>query len=257
VSESPSLQARAWRLRARAAATVQRGLRRVGYELHPYTGAVPYPDDVRRVKLLRSEAIEVVLDVGANAGQYAQRLRSAGYTGRIVSFEPLSEAFAALERAAAQDPKWETRRLALSDTDGESDIHVAANSWSSSLLDMGEQHLASAPESAYVGAERITTARLDSIWDELPGSGERPFLKLDVQGFEMHVLRGAAGHLHQVAGVQAELSLVHLYDGDSLWREVVDHLESEGFELAGLEPGFEDPETGRMLQADGIFLRRR
>jgi FkbM family methyltransferase len=250
VSERPSL-------RARAAETVQRTLRRAGYELHPYTpGPVLYDEDVRRVKLLRSEGIEAVLDVGANAGQYAQRLRAGGYSGRIVSFEPLAEAFGALERAAASDPAWEARRLALSDVDGEAEIHVSANSWSSSLLDMGERHLASAPESAYVGSQRITTARLDSIWDELIGPDERPFLKLDVQGFEMHVLRGAAAHLDRVAGVQAELALVHLYEGDSLWREVVEHLEAQGFELAGLEPGFEDPESGRMLQADGIFLRR-
>lgn len=257
MSEPPSLQARAWQIRARAAATVQRGLRRFGYELHPYTGPVPYPEDLRRVKLLRSEAIEVVLDVGANAGQYAQRLRSAGYAGRIVSFEPLSQAFATLERAAAHDPQWDTHRLALSDADGAAEIHVAANSWSSSLLDMGEQHLASAPESAYVSSEQIPTAKLDTIWDEVLGAGARPFLKLDVQGFEMHVLRGAEDHLNRLAGVQAELSLVHLYEGDSLWRDVVDHLEARGFELAGLEPGFEDPDSGRMLQADGIFLRRR
>jgi methyltransferase FkbM-like protein len=133
---------------------------------------------------------------------------------------------------------------------------VAGNSWSSSLLDMGERHLESAPESAYVSTELVPTARLDTIWDEVVGDGERPFLKLDVQGFEMHVLRGAAGYLDRVAGVQAELALVHLYEGDSLWREVVDHLDAQGFELAGLEPGFEDPDSGRMLQADGIFLRK-
>ncbi len=236
---------------------MQRTLRRVGYELHPYRpGPVLYDEDVRRVKLLRSEGIDAVLDVGANAGQYAQRLRAAGYSGRIVSFEPQTAAFAALERAAAPDPAWEARRLALSDTDGEAEIHLSGNSWSSSLLDMGERHLASAPESAYVGTERIATARLDSIWDNVIAPGARPFLKLDVQGFEMHVLRGAAAHLDRVAGVQAELALVHLYEGDSLWRDVVAHLEAHGFELAGLEPGFEDANSGRMLQADGIFVRR-
>ena len=235
---------------------MQRALRRAGYELHTYApGPVLYPEDVRRVRLLRSEGIGTVLDVGANAGQYAQRLRAAGYAGRIVSFEPLTEAFTALERAASADPGWEARRLALSDTDGEAEIHIAGNSWSSSLLDMGERHLASAPESAYVGSERVRTARLDTIWDELIGPDERPFLKLDVQGFEMHVLRGAAARLDRVAGVQAELALVHLYEGDSLWHEVIADLEARGFELAGLEPGFEDPESGRMLQVDGLFLR--
>jgi FkbM family methyltransferase len=235
---------------------IQRGLRRLGYELHPYEpGPAPYEDDIRRVKLLRAERIALVLDVGANAGQYAQRLRGAGYEGRIVSFEPLAEAYAALERACAGDQLWDARRLALGDEDGTADIHVAANSWSSSLLEMGAQHLASAPESAYTGTETVPVARLDSVWADVVHDEERVFLKLDVQGFEMHVLRGSAEHIAQVAGVQAELALTKLYEGDPPWREVVDHLEERGFRLAGLEPGFEDPETGRMLQADGVFVR--
>jgi FkbM family methyltransferase len=243
-------------LRARANETVQQGLRRLGYELRPYTpGPAPYEEDMRRAKLLRSEAIDLVLDVGANVGQYAQRLRRAGYEQRIVSFEPLAAAFTELQQAAARDPLWESRRLALGDTDGSAEIHVAANSWSSSLLDLGQRHLASAPDSAYTGTETVPVARLDSVWDELVREGERVFLKLDVQGFEMHVLRGAEGHLERVAGVQAELALTSLYEGDTPWREVIDHLERRGFELAGLEPGFEDPETGRMLQADGILIR--
>jgi FkbM family methyltransferase len=243
-------------MRTRLNEAIQQGLRRLGYELHPYTpGPVPYEEDLRRVKLLRSEAIDLVLDVGANAGQYAQRLRGAGYEHRIVSFEPLAEAFAELQRAATADPLWEVRRLALGDQDGNAEIHVSANSWCSSLLEMGERHLQSAPDSAYTGAETVPLARLDSLWDELVRGDERVFLKLDVQGFEMHVLRGVAEHLERLTGVQAELALTKLYEGDPPWREVIDHLEARGFQLAGLEPGFEDPRTGRMLQADGIFLR--
>ena len=243
-------------MRARLNEAIQKGLRRLGYELHPYEpGPTAYDEDLRRARLLRTEQIDVVLDVGANAGQYAQRLRRAGYDRRIVSFEPLSEAFTALERATAGDPLWEARRLALGDEDGTADIHVAANSWSSSLLEMGERHLASAPDSAYTGTEAVRVARLDAIWDDVVRDGERVFLKLDVQGFEMHVLRGATTRLDRVTGVQAELALTPLYQGDSPWREVVDHLEARGFELAGLEPGFEDPDTGRMLQADGILIR--
>jgi hypothetical protein len=101
----------------------------------------------------------------------------------------------------------------------------------------------------------VSTARLDSLWDELAADGERVFLKLDVQGFEMHVLRGATRALGELYGVQAELALAHLYEGDSPWREIVDHLAVRGYELAGVEPGFGDPESGRMLQFDGVFLR--
>jgi FkbM family methyltransferase len=253
VSEPLPLHSRA---RAVLAERVQGWLRRAGYELHPYDpDPVPADEDERRARLLASEGIEVLLDVGANAGQYGLRMRRAGFVGRIVSFEPLSDAFAELQRRSAGDPRWEARRLALSDNDGTAEIHIAGNSTSSSLLDMGDRHLASAPESAYVGAERVQTARLDSLWEELAGDGARVFLKLDVQGFEMHVLRGAERALAQLRGVQAELALAHLYEGDSPWREIVDHLARHGFELAGVEPGFEDPESGRMLQFDGVFVR--
>lgn len=244
------------RARARSAEAVQRGLRRLGYELHPYEpGPAPYEDDLRRVKLLRSEGIDLVLDVGANAGQFAQRLRSAGYAARIVSFEPLSGAFGELSRHAASDAAWEPRRLALSDEDGDAEIHVAGNSWSSSLLEMGARHRQSAPEAAYVGTETVPTARLDSIWNSLAQGAARPFLKLDVQGFEMHVLRGAERSLAHLRGLQAELALTSLYEGDRPWRDIVDHLAEHDFALAGVEPGFEDPDSGRMLQFDGVFLR--
>jgi FkbM family methyltransferase len=242
-------------MRVRLNLALQRGLRRAGFELHPYSpGPVPAEEDVRRAKLLRAIEADVVLDVGANVGQYAKRLRLAGYDGRIVSFEPVADAFAALERNSAPDELWSARRLALGDEDGTAEIHVAANSWSSSLLEMGERHLASAPQSAYVDSQTVSVARLDSVWDEIVRTGERPFLKLDVQGFEMHALRGADEHLDRLAGVQVELALTKLYEGDPPWREVVDHLEARGFQLAGLEPGFEDPESGRMLQADGVFI---
>lgn len=237
---------------------MQGTLRRAGYELHPYNPRhQPGAEDLRRVRLMASDGISLVLDVGANAGQYAQRLRAAGYTGRIVSFEPLADAFAALAEASRPDPAWEARRLALGDEDGTTSINVAGNSWSSSVLEMGAAHLASAPESAYVGTEEIPIARLDSVWHELVRDGDRVFLKLDVQGYEMHALRGAEASLQRIALVQAELALVTLYEGDMSWRAIVDHLDRHGFELAGLEPGFEDPGSGRMLQADGIFLRSR
>lgn len=235
---------------------IQTGLRRLGYELHPYDPEpAPGAEDLQRARLLASEGIDLLLDVGANEGQFAVRMRRAGFEGRIVSFEPLSAAFAELERRVAGDPRWDARRVALSDSDGRAEIHVSGNSTSSSLLDMGERHLRSAPESAYVGTEEVETARLDSLWEGLVRAGERVFLKLDVQGFEMHVLRGAERALAELRGVQAELALAHLYEGDSPWRAVVERLGELGFELAGVEPGFADPESGRMLQFDGVFLR--
>lgn len=230
---------------------VNAGLARLGYGLH----RVDLSPEALRAKLIEHEGIDLVLDVGANAGQHALGLREAGYRGRIVSFEPLAQAFAELERLAAGDPGWDVRRLALGDVDGTLPLNVSSNSWSSSLLPIGERHMRSAPESAYVDTEEVRVARLDSVWAEIAGEAANPWLKLDVQGYELHVLRGAEQCISSVRGVQAELQLESLYEGDVDWRVIVDWLADRGFVVAGVEPGFADRATGRMLQFDGVFTR--
>jgi FkbM family methyltransferase len=244
--------------RLRLAGLVQEGLRRLGYELHPYPPPprVDYADR-RRERLLRNRGITLVLDVGAHTGEFAASVRETGYRGRIVSCEPLSAPYAKLAERSAPDQAWEARKVALGDSDGSAVINVAGNLASSSLLPMGARHLESAPASAYVGREQVNTARLATLWPGLAKPSDRVWLKLDVQGYELHVLRGAEDVLDRIDVIQAEMGLQHLYEGDVTWRELVDWLEERSFRLAGLEPGFEDPESGELLQADGIFVRRR
>lgn len=240
-------------LRDMGTARTQRTLRKCGLDVRAY---LPSSDDVgRRVRLITSRGVDLVLDVGAAHGRYGRELRERGYAGRIVSFEPMSRPFAQLEGQSADDPRWSCVKTALGSSDGETEINVAGNSDSSSILEMAERHRLTAPGSAYVATETVRVRSLDSIWDELADGAERPFLKLDVQGYELEVLRGAAATLPKLAGVQAELSLVPLYEGAPLFGEVIAHLEDCGMRLAGLEPGFHDPETGELLQADGLFVR--
>jgi FkbM family methyltransferase len=228
---------------------------RLGFVLRPKLENPLTPEEARRSRLLRSRGITVVLDVGANAGLYGRQLRRIGFDSRIVSLEPLSGAYAELEEMAREDPLWECRRVALGSSDGSAEINIAGNSTSSSLLGIEARHLESAPESKYVGTEPIQVARLDSIWQELVGAEDRVFLKLDVQGYELEVLNGAAECLGAVDCVQAELSFVSLYEGAPDYRELIDFLRARGFRLAGLEEGHDDQRTGEMLQADGIFVR--
>ncbi len=208
----------------------------------------------RRTQELAARGLGFVVDVGASAGYFGDAVRRQGYRGRIASFEPLAEAFARLEQRAQDDPLWEAHRLALSDRDGEADLQVAGNSWSSSLLEMADRHVASAPASAVVRTERVPLARLDAVWDELRRD-DRAYLKLDVQGAELDVLRGAEQALRDVEVVEAELSVVELYAGQPLLHDVVAFLEPRGFALVQLEPEFTDPETGAILQLNGIFVR--
>ena len=197
-----------------------------------------------------------MLDVGANVGQYASQLRRLGYRGRMVSFEPLGDAFAELQRRADGDPLWDCQRMALGDRDGEAVLHVAGNSWSSSLLEMTPAHEQVAPASRYVAEERVELARLDMVASRTGlTDGTRALLKLDLQGGELQALRGADRSLTLVQLLEVELSLAELYHGQALWREFVDEAQTRGFELVGLSPTLVDPKTVRLLQMDALFAR--
>ena len=205
--------------------------------------------------LLRSNRIDLVFDVGANFGQYATSLRECGYRGRIVSFEPLTSAFSRLEANAKADPLWEVVNIGLGDRDERATINIAGNSQSSSLLEMLPAHLKSAPVSAYVGKEEITVSRLDSVFSKYHRPGDRTFLKLDAQGYERKILDGASLSLTDILGIQLEMSIEPLYSNEMPYLEMLGYLAGMGFTLASIEPGFGDPESGRMLQMDGIFFR--
>jgi FkbM family methyltransferase len=238
------------RPRARVFHGLQALFRRRGLDLQPYR--IP-PGHAGQ--LLALQDVDLVLDGGAAAGRYGRRLRDADYRGRICSFEPMSRPFRQLERAAAGDPLWTCRRLAFGAREGTAVINVAGNSDSSSLLPMNERHERGAPDSTYIGTEEIEVTTLDAIWDEVVGSAQRPYLKLDVQGFELEALRGGEDRLDNLHGIQAELSLVPLYEGAPPWTEVITYLQDRGFHPVQLAPAFADPQTGEVLQVDGIFLR--
>jgi FkbM family methyltransferase len=209
------------------------------------------------VNELAAHHVDVVLDVGANSGQYATSLREADFTGRIVSFEPLSAPFARLARSASADPRWDCRQCALGDVDQTVTMNVAGNSGaSSSILPMLQAHRDAFPRANYVGVEDVTVRRLDTAASEFLWPGEAAFLKIDVQGFERQVITGASSTIdHHCVGMQLELSLAPLYEGGMLIREALDLMDSLGFVLAGLAPGFIDVRNGRVLQADGVFFR--
>ncbi len=208
------------------------------------------------VRQLSVHEIDVVFDVGANAGQFAENLRDAGFAGRIVSFEPSTAAHGSLSKLARRDANWIVApRMALGDHDGKITLNIAGNSASSSVLPMLPSHVSADPNSRYVGSETVDLRTLDSVSTEFAGNTERTFLKLDVQGSEHRVLQGAERFLNRVTGIQLEMSLVPLYDGEHLFHQMLDDLEERGFEMWCLFPGFVDLDTGRLLQLDAVFFQ--
>ncbi|WGF86483.1 FkbM family methyltransferase [Marinivivus vitaminiproducens] len=216
----------------------------------------PRTPDAQLAHALRFHGIDLVLDVGANRGQYAKRLRAHGYDGRIVSIEPLPDLRDALLAEAAGDPLWTVAAaMAFGDAPGEAVIERSAESDMSSLLPQSALLRAMSPSSVVVERVAVPVARLDDLAPAWLGDGARPFLKLDVQGYEARVLDGAAALLPRLAGVQVELSLLECYEGERLWRESVDWLEAQGFSLCLVLPGYYERKLGRHLQMDGVFVR--
>jgi FkbM family methyltransferase len=223
-------------------------LKKVGVIVKRY----PEEDVVRRMKLISAKQVDTLLDVGANAGQYARLMRDYGFQGKIISFEPLSRAFKILSKFAARDPKWFVYNFALGDKNSTSTINVAGNSFSSSLLSMLPSHENAAPESKYVTQEQIEVKALDSIFDDLHVFG-KVMMKIDVQGFEKSVIEGAKKTLENVDILQLEMSIIPLYESEIIYLDMIMYLKTLGFELFSLENGYADPYTGKLLQVDGIF----
>jgi FkbM family methyltransferase len=228
---------------------IQRAVRQMGYELAP----LEMSEVEHLSKLIERFDVDLLIDIGANQGQYATRFRQLGYDGDMVSFEPLTDAFSTLAKSAHHDGRWEAKQLAVGSENGSATLHVSANSVSSSLLDVGDVHVAAAPASHQLRDEQVTVTTLD---DALSGASfASAWLKIDTQGFESEVLAGATQTLSKVSVVQCELSLVELYVGQPHYLEVLQRLDGLGFRAVRVTPGFTDPVTGDLLQFDVTAAR--
>jgi FkbM family methyltransferase len=198
-----------------------------------------------------------VLDVGANTGQYGRMLRGIGYGGLIISFEPLSSAHKGLTEEARADHNWIVApRAALGGAKGLIEINVSSNSVSSSVLPMKAAHLSAAPDSRYVATETVALERLDELLPAIFSGAGPVFLKMDTQGYEKEVLKGAEGILSRVVAIQMEISLVPLYQEAPSLLDLVSAMGDLGYHLFQVIPGFRNVATGQLLQLDGIFVRQ-
>ncbi len=205
---------------------------------------------------LRRLDVSCVLDVGANTGQFGQRLRRMGYRGRIVSFEPVAATAEKLRQTAADDPDWVVHALALGDEDTTAEINVRPGTMSSLLpsSDFGRSWNERLEDAT---TETIQVRRLDGILDEaLAGLDEpRVFLKMDTQGYDLATLRGAGERVGDVLGLMSEVSCVPIYEGMPRLPEQVSAYEEAGFEVSGFYPVTRHRRTLRAIEFDVIMVR--
>ena len=229
-------------------------LHRVGFELRRFS--VEQSENARFISMLRTHNVNLIFDVGANAGQFGVLLRKIGFDGKIISFEPLSDAREILLNISKNDPLWQIAlQTAIGEENGEIEIQIAGNSQSSSVLDMLDTHVRAAPDSKYIGKEKVALRTLDSIAPDYMDSNSIAFIKIDTQGYETQVMNGAKKLMSQIVGLQVEISLVPLYKGQCLFDEMLKKLKNDGFELWSISTVFSDPNTGQLLQVDATFFR--
>lgn len=236
-------------------------LLKIKRKLNSFTGfnIIKYPDNelYRRITLLKHHQIDVILDVGANIGQFGCEMRNLGFKGTIISFEPMLEAFQTLSKNASKDKNWFVYQSSLGERDGKTTINISKNSVSSSLLKNVPQLTNSAPNAAFFKTEKVDVKKLDSIFDSLAISDKNIYLKIDTQGYEEKVLEGAANSLKHIKGIQIEMGLIPSYEGTLSFDEMKSKLNDLGYRLVAIENGFYDKKTGKQLEIDGIFYKEK
>ena len=206
---------------------------------------------VRRLsETLGATPPRTLLDVGAARGSFSTAAALAFPGVRAYAFEPLPEEFAVLRRHVRH-----AFPFALGAREEVATIHVSANPGSSSLARMLDAHVEAFPGTQTVREQRITVRRLDDVVAEGDLKLTPPvLLKIDVQGAEDLVLRGATATLRRVDAIIVELSLEPLYEGQLLADELTSRLAALGFRRDGT---FNELRTaaGRVVQVDGLFRR--
>lgn len=204
-------------------------------------------------RLLAQYEVDLVIDVGAHRGEYATLLRrEVRYTGDLVSFEPAAEAFDTLAQRAEGDARWRVVQLALGEAAGVANLQIYRNTMLNSLRPPS-QFGVDVWKLSVATTEDVPVARLDEIELSL-ARYSAPFLKIDTQGFDLDVLRGARNILDQVVAIQFEVPMLPLYEGATAFHGMIAEVERLGFAVSGLFPVAHDPKL-RAVEFDCVAVR--
>ncbi|MQC27227.1 MAG: FkbM family methyltransferase [Chloroflexi bacterium] len=203
---------------------------------------------------LRDAGVRTVIDVGAYKGSFSYGALKALPEAQVYAFEPLPEHFARLDRLA-KNGRLKAFNVALGNAQGETRFHRNEFSASSSVLPMSDTHRAAFPETVRSDEVTVKLGRLDDYAGEME-LRDMTLLKVDVQGYDFEVLKGAENTLKRVDFVLVEISLAPLYEGQANFDEIYEFLGERGFAYAGDFDQLRSRQDVRVLQVDGLFVRR-
>lgn len=197
-----------------------------------------------------------ILDIGAHYGQFSKSASLVFPSADIYAFEPLNSCYGKLCGLKNFVKNFECYNTAIGDIDGETVMNRSSRDYSSSLLTMSKLHKKAFPETGVVVSEKIKISKLDS-W-RAGKKIERPLLmKIDVQGYEDFVLRGAGETIEETDFIICEMSFKQLYEKQALFHELYETLIRSGFVYRGHLSELRNPDTTELLQVDGLFARER
>ncbi|MBI1920095.1 MAG: FkbM family methyltransferase [Geobacter sp.] len=209
------------------------------------------------LNVLVSKKIDCVIDVGANNGQYGEFLRTIGYSGYIVSFEPVRAAFDVLKIKCEKDDKWYCSNLALGDKNEEKPMNVYQSTVFSSFLEVNTYSKKIWQSLENVKSEIVKIVKLDDVYAEIVGStgSTNCLLKMDTQGYDVHVFNGALGSLKFITALQSELSLIPVYDGMPPVYDALEEFHKHNFYISGMYPINRD-ESLAVIEYDCVLVKR-
>ncbi|MBL8408940.1 MAG: FkbM family methyltransferase [Candidatus Accumulibacter sp.] len=211
--------------------------------------------DRHLLQILDKHAIDTVIDVGANAGQFSSRLRAAGFAGRIEAFEPIPAMARELAERFAADRLFTTHPCGLAEQDGAMELNVLAGSDFSSFLKTNENSEQYFPErTGLKEIIKVPVKRLDGI-EGIAQQESRLLLKLDTQGFDLQVFSGATALLPRIKAVLIECSVIPLYQGTPGFIESLTVFQAAGFLPSGFFPVSRDKTTLAIIEFDCMLVR--
>ena len=205
-------------------------------------------------KWLKEFDFKTILDIGANEGQFADKMHAVFPAATIYSFEPIPETFAVLTKNFENVPQIKPVNIAIGDAAGEISFNKNESTASSSFLKMTNQHtdnfyfaIKTEPISVKVDTLENAMKEMDLVLPLL--------IKIDVQGFEDKVIKGGTEVIKKADLVFCEVSFVELYNGQSLFEKTFQTFKDLGFKYIGSIDQLRSPETNHILQADAIFIK--
>jgi FkbM family methyltransferase len=211
---------------------------------------------VFRLASITTQPFHTIIDVGANEGQFASLARTAFPLAKIIAFEPIPACFTILMQHFKDDKSFEAFNVALGNKNQEKQFHLTDYSATSSFLPLSAQHK---KEFLETGNEQIISVS-ERTFEEVYGLekiADPCLLKIDVQGYEMEVLRNNESLVMKAHTILVETSYTNIYEGQPLFADVFLFLHERGFVFKGNYEQLRGINTNQIMQADAIFVNTR